>query len=74
MSNALRVIRPKHARRNELKPPIMVSCPPLRIYLFGYMISNDILYSYKKIESVLQNCTCSYYMLPVEIIRLAFFI
>ena len=53
MSNALRVIRPKHARRNELKPPIMVSCPPLRIYLFGYITLNDLLYSNIKIESVL---------------------
>ena len=50
MSNALRVIRPKHARRNELKPPIMVSCPPLRIYLFGYIILNDLLYSNKKLN------------------------
>ena len=53
MSNALRVIRPKHARRNELKPPIMVLCPPLRIYLFGYITLNDLLYSNIKIESVL---------------------
>lgn len=50
MSNALRVIRPKHARRNELKPPIMVSCPPLRIYLFGYITLNDLLYSNKKLN------------------------
>ena len=50
MSNALRVIRPKHARRNELKPPIMVSCPPLRIYLFGYTTLNDLLYSNKKLN------------------------
>ena len=47
MSNALRVIRPKHARRNELKPPIMVLCPPLRIYLFGHITLNDLLYSNK---------------------------
>ena len=52
MSNALRVIRPKHARRNELKPPIMVSCPPLRIYLFGYIILNDLLYSNKKLNLI----------------------
>ena len=50
MSNALRVIRPKHARRNELKPPIMVSCPPLRIYLFGHIKLNDLLYSNKKLN------------------------
>ena len=50
MSNALRVIRPKHARRNELKPPIMVSCPPLRIYLFGYITLKDLLYSNKKLN------------------------
>ena len=50
MSNALRVIRPKHARRNELKPPILVSCPPLRIYLFGYITLNDLLYSNKKLN------------------------
>ena len=50
MSNALRVIRPKHARRNELKPPNMVSCPPLRIYLFGYITLNDLLYSNKKLN------------------------
>ena len=50
MSNALRVIRPKHARRNELKPPIMVSCPPLRIYLSGHIALNDLLYSNKKLN------------------------
>ena len=50
MSNAFRVIRPKHARRNELKPPIMVSCPPLRIYLSGHIALNDILYSNKKLN------------------------